>query len=247
MPVLIHTMALSPNWMGRPDPFGGVGYGMQFETSHVTVQGLKILGTPHLEHPTAQSIRRVYPIVREGGELDDLEIKQCLFAGNREVAENHCAVLARGHGVVVDHCVFYGCKVTVVYWSKNARGCAMRNSLAYDNYVTGAWLCGIGEDFDFRNNVMSRNLSAVLFQGPVRKYNLANSLFAGNRNLYGAGFGPPVNFKPLEPSVLPLPSSSKVEDRPVQIETDQAKRNYLHPVEGTLGSDVGAGLFTKRA
>jgi hypothetical protein len=37
MPVPIHTMALLPNWMGRPDPFGGVNYGMQFETSHVTV------------------------------------------------------------------------------------------------------------------------------------------------------------------------------------------------------------------
>jgi hypothetical protein len=75
MPVLIHTMPPSPNWMGRTDPFGGVGYGMQFETSHVTVQGLKILGTPQLERPTVRSIRRVYPIAREGGELDDLEIK----------------------------------------------------------------------------------------------------------------------------------------------------------------------------
>jgi hypothetical protein len=51
MPVPIHTMALLPNWMGRPDTFGGVNYGMQFETSHVTVQGLKILGMPHLERP----------------------------------------------------------------------------------------------------------------------------------------------------------------------------------------------------
>src|SRR5688572_19578679 len=32
MPVLIHTMPLSPNWMGhRPDPFGGVAYGMQLD------------------------------------------------------------------------------------------------------------------------------------------------------------------------------------------------------------------------
>ena len=248
MPVLIHTMPLSPNWMGgRPDPFGGVAYGMQFETSHVTVQGLKILGTPHLEQPTARAIRRVYPIAREGGELDDLEIKQCMFLGNREVAENHCAILARGHGVVVDHCVFYGCKITGVYWSGNAKGCAMRNTLTHNNYVTGAWVCAIGEDFDFRNNVMSGNLSGVLFQGPVKKYNLANSLFAANQHLYGSGGGPPVNFKPLESSVLALPASSKVTDKPVQIELNQTKRNYLHVVEGTLGSDLGAGLFTKRA
>ena len=247
MPVLIHTMALSPGWMGRPDPFGGVNYGMQFETSHVTVQGLKILGTPHLEQPTPRAIRRVYPIAREGGDLDDLEIRQCVFLGNREVAENHCGILARGHGVVIDHCVFNGCKITAVYWTGQAHGCAMRNTLAVGNYVTGAWLCGIGEDFDFRDNVMSGNLSAVLFQGPVRKYHMAGSLFAGNQNLYGSGMGPPVNFKPLEPSVLELPASSKISDKAVEIELDQSKRDYLHVVAGKPGSEIAAGLFTKRA
>jgi hypothetical protein len=247
MPVLIHTMPLSLNGSGgRPDPFGGFAYGMQFETSHVTVQGLKILGAPYLEQPTAGVIRRVYPIAREG-ELDDLEIKQCMFLGNREVAENHCAILARGNGVVVDHCVFYGCKVTIVYWSQNARGCAMRNTLACNNYVTGAYICAIGEDFEFQNNVMSGNLSGILFQGQVKKYNLANSLFAGNQHLYGSGFGPPVNFKPLESSVLALPASSNVTQKPVQIELDQTKRNCLHVAEGTPGSDLGAGLFTKKS
>jgi len=247
MPVLIHTMPLSPNWMGRPDPFGGVSYGMQFETSHVTVRGIKILGSPHLESPTPKTIRRIYPIAREGADLDDLEIKQCLFVGNRDVCELHCAILARGHGIVIDHCVFHGCKITAVYWTGQAKGCAMRNTLAVDNYVTATWLCAIGEDFDFQNNVVSSNLSAVLFQGPVRKYNLAKSLFAGNKNLYGSGGGPAVNFKPLESSVLPLPSSSKLIEKPVQIELDQAKRNYLHVVAGTLGYEITAGLFYKQA
>jgi hypothetical protein len=122
----------------------------------------------------------------------------------------------------------------------------MRNTLAFGNYVTGAWLCAIGEDFEFRNNVMSAGLSAILFQGAIRKYNLTDSLFAGNKNLYGAGFGPPVNFRPLEPSVLELPKSSSVTARPVQIELDQTKRDYLHVMAGTPGSEVPAGLFTKR-
>jgi hypothetical protein len=148
--------------------------------------------------------------------------------------------------VVVDHCVFYGCKITVVYWSGKARGCAMRNTLAVGNYVTVAWLCGVGGDFDFSNNIMSANRSAVLFQGPVGKYNLMKSLFAGNENLYGSGGGPPVNFQPLAASVLELPPSSKVIDKPVEIEMDQAKRGYLHVVARTPGSDAGAGLFTAR-
>ena len=93
---------------------------------------------------------------------------------------------------------------------------------------------------------MSANLSAVLFQGAVREYNLANSLFAGNRNLYGAGGGPPVNFKPLEPSALELPLSSQITDKPVEIELDQSKRDYLHVVTGTPGSESAAGLFSRR-
>ncbi len=68
---------------------------MRRETSHVTVQGLKFLGSPYPEQPTPQSIRRVYPIARESAELDDLEIKKCLFVGNRDVCELRCAVLAR--------------------------------------------------------------------------------------------------------------------------------------------------------
>jgi hypothetical protein len=243
MPVLIHTMPLSPNWMGRPDPFGGVGYGMQFETSHVTVRGLKILGTPHLESPTTGAIRRVYPIAREGADFDDLEIKQCLFVGNREVAENHCCILARGHGVVVDHCVFHGCKITVVYWSANARGCAFRYTLAIGSYVTAAWLCGTGEDFDFANNVMSSNRSALLFQGGARKYRLASSLFAGNDHLYGSGFGPAVNFKPLGASTLELPPTSKVVVQPVVLEMEQSRRDYLHVAAGKPGAERKAGLF----
>jgi hypothetical protein len=84
MPTLIHTMPLSPDWNGRPDPFGGVAYGMMIETSHVTIQGLKILGMPVVEQPKRGAIHRVYPIGRNGRDLDDLEIKQCLFAGDRK-------------------------------------------------------------------------------------------------------------------------------------------------------------------
>ena len=42
MPVLIPVMPLSKMWGNRPDPFGGVAYGLQVETSHATIQGFKI-------------------------------------------------------------------------------------------------------------------------------------------------------------------------------------------------------------
>ena len=167
--------------------------------------------------------------------------------GNRDVVENHCAILARGHGIVIDHCVFNGCKITAVYWTGQAQRCAMRNTLTAGNYVTGAWLCAIADDFDFSNNVMSGNLSGVLFQGAIQKYTMRESLFAGNKNLWGAGGGPAVNFRALDATALVLPASSRVLPTPVQIEMDQAKRDYLHVAVGTPGSEIPAGLFMKRA
>jgi hypothetical protein len=121
----------------------------------------------------------------------------------------------------------------------------MRSTLAVGNYVTGACLCGTAEDFEFSKSVMSANLSAMLFQGPPRKYNLATSLFAGNQNLFGSGSGPPVNFRPLPSSILELPSTSKVIDQPVELELDQSRRDYVHIAKGTPGSEIAAGLFSK--
>jgi hypothetical protein len=43
MPTLIHTMPLRKTWNGRSEPLGGAADGMMIETSHVTIQGLKIL------------------------------------------------------------------------------------------------------------------------------------------------------------------------------------------------------------
>ena len=39
---------------------------------------------------------------------------------------------------------------------------------------------------------------------------------------------------------------STINDQTVRLELDQSKRNYLHVQEGTLGSEIGAGLFTRR-
>jgi hypothetical protein len=243
MPVLVHTLPLRTDWMGRPDPFGGVAYGIQVETSHVTIQGLRFLGQAHLERPAATAIHRVYPIAREDAALDDLEITQCLFAGEKDLMPMHCAILARGNGVVVDRSVFYNCKISVVYWTPGATGCAMRHTLVHGSYVTAPWLCSIGEDFDFRGNVISGSLSAVLFQGEVRKYVLAESLFAGNQHLYGAGGGPAVNFKALPPATLPLPPSSRTAADSVRIDLDQSKKRFLHVMDRTPGSEVPCGLF----
>ncbi|HMX27402.1 MAG TPA: hypothetical protein PKC13_17520, partial [Blastocatellia bacterium] len=64
MPTLIHTMPVPPTWNGRPDPLGGAANGFLVETSHVTIQGLKITGLPIVETPKAGQKKRLYAISR---------------------------------------------------------------------------------------------------------------------------------------------------------------------------------------
>lgn len=250
MPVLIPVMPLSKTWMGRPDPFGGVANGIQVESSHVTIRGFKILGMPHYEFPAKGQIHRVYAIAREGDALEDLEVTQCLFAGDPVALPLHLGVLARGHGVVVDHCVFHRCKLTVVFWGAQggtANGDAMRYCLAVDNYGCGLWTTQSGDDFEFRNNIISGSQYAWIREGGRRHYKIVNSIFAGNMHLVGSGAGPALNFQPLDPAMMDLSPSIPAIDGPVKIVRDESRRDFLHVAEGTFGSDLGAGLFTKKA
>lgn len=256
MPTIIHTMPLSEIWNGRKDPFGGVADGFLVETSHVTFQGLKILGIPVVEHPKTGYILRIYPIARYNPNLDDLEITQCLFAGNEEVIPLHLGILANGTNIVVDHCIFYHLKQAIVYWSLNSTGHVMRNTLIYGGYGCGIWTSAISNDFVFENNVIANGNYVWISQqnrdsgqqGNADKvsapllYTVKNSLFAGNKKYVGTGGGPALNFRDIDPSVLNL-VNSKISDFPVQLELDQSKKNFLHPAEGTEAAAIGAGLF----
>jgi len=280
MPVLVPVMPLSKDWNGRPDPFDGVAYGMQIETSHVTVQGIRMCGMPIIEHPKAGAIHRLYIIGRVERTLEDLEVKQCLFTGDEVTNPNHLALLVNGKGLLVENCLFYGIKMTVVFWTPGSTGHAMRNCLVYGSYAAGIWTSGVANDLDYRNNIVSNSLYVWIGQGarsaqaemdqvgrgreggppaggpppnrapagpvpPESRYKVRNCLFAGNKKFTGSGAGPALNFRDNDPSFLNL-IDTKITDQPVKLEFDQTKRNYLHVQEGTLGSDLGAGLFTKK-
>jgi hypothetical protein len=122
MPTLIHTLPLT-----GPKARGLV-FGMLTEANHVTIRGLKLLGAPVVESPKPGMLVRVYPIGRMGKQLDDLEIAQCLFAGDKVTSPNHLGMLAHGSGIHVHRCVFYNAKLTVVFWTSGSRGHSMRNT-----------------------------------------------------------------------------------------------------------------------
>jgi hypothetical protein len=268
MPTLIHTMPIPPTWNGRPDPLGGAADGMMIETSHVTIQGLKILGLPVVETPKPGLIRRLYGISRLRRDLEDLEIAQCLFAGDEVTNPNHVSIIANGNGVNVHHCIFRGMKISVVYWTGGSGGHAMRNCICDGVYGSGVWTAGIKDDFDYSNNIVINGNYVWTYQGGASaladaggrggrqaappqakqqeriRYKVVDSFFANNRRLTGSGTGARLEYQDIDSSFLEM-VRTKVTDQSVVLERDQTKRNYLHPVAGSEAAKIGAGLFLK--
>ncbi len=262
MPTLIHSMPLSDDWMGVKDPFGGGMYGMKIETSHITIQGLKILGAPVIEHPEKGKIIRVYPITRPNADLDDLEITQCVFAGDEVNIPNHLGIIANGTGIVVDHCIFYNLKQAIVYWSRKSTGHVMKNTLIYGGYGCGVWTSAIANDFVFENNVIANSRYAWISQldrdqgqqeaaGIDKKekepilYQVNNSLIAGNQKITGTGGGPQLNFKDIDPVLLKF-NNTKITEQAIELDYNQESRNFLHPKVGSEAAKIGVGLFKKK-
>ncbi len=192
MPVIVSTMPLNFKPYGNEDPGGGTSYGIQIEMSHVTIQGLRVLGTPVHETPLAGNVRRNYPIVREGKNLDDLRVTQCLFIGDRHAIPNHLAILASGQGIEVDHCVFYRVKDAVVFWfsDRPAEHCQMHHNLIIGNYGAAVWSWSVAEDFKYYNNVVAdANIFWVLSKDEKVSFNLTNSMVLGYKELVNKGGG----------------------------------------------------------
>jgi hypothetical protein len=261
MPTLIHTLPLT-----GPRARGLI-FGMLTEANHVTIQGLKLLGAPVVETPKPGMLVRVYPIGRMGRQLDDLEIAQCLFAGDKVVGPNHLGILAHGSGIHVHHCVFYNAKLTVVFWTGGSRGHSMHNCFVHGAYGSGVWTTEIADDFEFRDNVIANGNYVWTYQSGAMAgrdpdagataggltaahekqrvhYKVVNSLFAGNKNMACSGTGANLGFKDIDSSFLDL-IDTKVSDQSVAVEFDETKKNYLHPMADTEAAKIGVGLFMK--
>lgn len=249
MPVIVSTMPLNFKPYGNDDPLHGASYGIQIEISHATIQGLRILGTPVHEKPADGYVKRNYPIAREGRDLDDLRITQCLFLGDRHAIPNHVAIIASGHGVVVDHCVFYGVKDAVVFWESDgpSEGSEMHHNLIMDSYGAAIWSWSLAEDFRFYNNVVSNsNVFWVLDSEAKNSFSLSNSVLVGYNELVNKGGGPADFGTKADPEKLKFGEDVILrKNGKLELEEDLTNRNYLHLKPGSPGEELGAGLFRK--
>lgn len=79
MPVLISTMPFLEVKNDKNELTGAQNFGILIQKSHVTIQGLRVLGQPVHENPKTGILIRNYPIAWEGKDLEDLRVTQCLF------------------------------------------------------------------------------------------------------------------------------------------------------------------------
>ena len=238
MPVILSTE--DPR---RQDNLGGLTgtYGITIGVSHVTIRGLKFLGNPLLRN-WHNCISRI------GDNLDDLLVTQCMFMGNRDVIGIYSAVLATGNGFVVDHCIFLNCHACTVFWDGPrgiaGRNCAMRYCIVDGAYISGVWTCQTAEDFEFHHNIVTRSEYFWMrkrIDNPV-KYRVHDCVVAGNR--YYSGYGVESGPTGLTGDEVTYEETNIIREGRVILEKDRKVRNYLHPVSGSPGSDLGAGLFT---
>jgi hypothetical protein len=241
MPVIISMMPLVK------DDYGTTSYGIQLETNHVSIQGLRVLGIPIHEKPAEGTIRRVYPIVREGTNLDDLRISQCLFIGDKNTIPNHLPILVDGQGIEVDHCVFYNVKDAIVFFVSDtlAKNCKMHHNLMINNYGGAIWSWSLAPDFKYYNNVVvNTNIFWILNKDEKIPFNVSNSMVLGYNELIHKGGGALDFGTKSDSNKLVFDEKTIIiKEIKVEIEEDQTKRNYLHVKPNTIGSSLGAGLF----
>jgi len=217
--------------------------GMEIEVSHVTIQGLRFTGSTTYYYIDGKQNRRYYPIWRDGKNLDDLLVTQCLFAGNIDVLPIRVAVIANGHGLVLDHCVFFNCQNPVIFWEAEGGTSihnAMRYCLVYESNYSGVWTTtNTGDDFEFHHNIIANGRTAwIKDNNSKHHYRVHDCIFAKNINVTGNGGGSAITNDFLKMENVQLTGT-------IEIEKDQGKKNYLQIKEGSLGSALKAGLFMK--
>lgn len=222
---------------------------LKIEVNHATVHGIKFLGNPR---PRTWG----YSIFRSGKGLEDLIVTQCLFVGDEQALPYNCPICANGQGVVVEHCIFYKCDIPAIFWGAEggvSKGNAMRYCIVDGADITAVWTCQTDVDFDFHHNIVTR-CQYFWMRAPNnrKKYRISDCVVTDNK--YNSGYGTAAKIYGQTGPEVSFEEKNVTKEGTIQLEkaivTADAlsvvrPRGYLHVVPGTLGSDLGAGLFRK--
>jgi len=224
----------------KPDSITGT-YGIRIKVSHVTIRGLKFLGNPVQNNMYA-------PIERIDIGLEDLLVTQCMFVGDNDSFNIYCPAIATGHKFVVDHCIFHNCHATAVFWDGpqgiSGKINAMRYCIVDGGFISGVWTCQTSDNFEFHHNIITDTQYFWMrkkIENPIR-YKINDCIInVKNFSGYGVETGP-IGETGAE---VTYERTNVIESARISLVEDKNKRDYMHIVPGTLGSDLGAGLFTR--
>jgi hypothetical protein len=223
--------------------------GVMADRANVCIRGLKFVGNAN------PAVEYYYPIVRDSLTLNNLDISQCYFIGDRNGDVVQGAIYAEGPGIHVDHCVFYGCKNAVLVFD-HISDFAVTHTIIYDAYECAVWygdgpfdVDALEKPFNFSHNIVSHChfLWASSKGRDHSYYRFDHSLICENENCYGMQNG--------NGGVMPLPAketytendirkSGKV--RLVEVQTEGLPQGYLNLAPGSDGKDIGAGIFLNK-
>jgi len=222
---------------------------LKIEVNHATVRGIKFLGNPR---PRTWS----YSIFRAGKELNDLVVTQCMFVGDEQALPYNCPICANGQGLVVDHCVFYKCGIPAIFWNAEggvSKANAMRYCIVDGADISAVWTCQTTEDFEFHHNIVTRGQYFWMRAPNNRKtYNIHDCIVTDNR--YSSGYGTSAEISGQTGTDVTFKEKNVIKEGTIKLEKALVipealsivrPRGYLHVVPGTLGSELGAGLFKK--
>jgi hypothetical protein len=236
MPVLLTLAKPDTNF----DFFCTVG--LMVDMEHISIKGLKFTGHPYPQIPC-------YPIGRENAEYTDLEVSQCVFVGNTDVSYIQVGVLTNGSSTIIDHCVFYNCGNAAVFWhSDNGKkqNNGIKYSIIYGAKEAAIWASDADTGFIFHHNIITKCTYAFVknFYNKA-SYSLSSSIITENQNYTGiwteSGLVPE-NYVINENKVIKEGEINLVD---VKVGEYFIDKRYLHPIQGTLGFEIGAGLFKK--
>ncbi len=221
------------------------------DESHVIIRGIKFHG---YFYPNT----RYFPIARFNKLKTDLLVEQCMFVGDADISQIQAGVIAHGNEVNVDHCVFYKLRNTVIFFQDSGNGIKNGNCLT-NSIIYGAsqavWTVSPDKDFKFENNIVSNcKYVWVKYDSNPTKYSINNCVIVNNQ--YYTGIPDTRRLSPggFEINESNVTKKGKVslrlindDDKPLLLGVDEPLPiDYMHIIPGSIGYDIGAGLFKNR-
>jgi hypothetical protein len=211
--------------------------------SHVTIRGIKFSGYPF--YPNT----KYFPIARFNKEITDLLVEQCMFVGNEHASPIQVGIIANGNGIKVDHCVFYGVRNTAVYWKNSGTEMKTGNSftkcIVSEAYISAIWTSGTDTDFIFKHNIVTNcKFAWIKAASNTSNYSIDSSIVVNNQYFQGN--------EDKIPTPFPIGENNVIKEGEISLRmiseniNDPLQFDYLHILPGTLGFDMGAGLFIKK-